>query len=198
MPLKHYFGLELPVLPFIFSKQPVDIVPWFCNETIPPCLRLSSRFIVYHAQIDTMMTDQKIMIWNLHANACKDAKDAAEQRCINRNRLGNLQFISQFAAASHWPDNNNSTGDLLRCPGDGCPKVQAGNCPHLEKGEYTTVSEWEDMADLSDTDLSPEKRHGFIMNAPGSVALSHPGELSILAFRSSESHHIWAEDFKTD
>ena len=141
------------------------------------------------------MTDQKIMIWNFHANACKDAKDAAEQRCINRNRLGNLQFIPQFAAASHWPDNNNSTGDPLRCPGDGC---QAGNCPDLEKGEYTTVSEWKYMADLHDTDLSPEKRHGLITNAPGSIALSHPGEPSILAFRSSESHHIWAEDFKMD
>ena len=83
-------------------------------------------------------------------NSCLNPKNTSEQRGIEQDLLDSLRFFSQFAAAAYWPDNNNSTGDLLKCSGDSCPKIPSGNCPDVEKGEYTTVSEWKDVARFDD------------------------------------------------
>lgn len=86
----------------------------------------------------------------LHDNTSQDPKDATEQIGIDQGLLDKFRFFSQFAAASYWPGNTNSTGDMLKCSGDSCPKVPAGNCPDVEKGEYMTVSEWKDIAIFDD------------------------------------------------
>lgn len=62
-----------------------------------------------------------------------NTKDTTEQVGMDQDLLENLRFFSQFAAAAYWPGNNNSTGDLLRCSSDSCPKAPAGNCPDVEK-----------------------------------------------------------------
>lgn len=94
-----------------------------------------------------------------HVNTCHDPKNAAEQKGIDQGLLDNLRFFSQFAAAAYWPGNTNSTGDLLKCSGDSCPKVPAGNCPDVEKGEYMTITEWKDVAKFDDhgKDSEPKK-----------------------------------------
>ena len=81
-------------------------------------------------------------------NSCRNPKNTSEQKGIDQDLLDNLRFFSQIAAASYWPGNNNSTGDFLKCSGDSCPNVPAGNCPDVEKEEYLTVSEWEDVAEF--------------------------------------------------
>ena len=92
---------------------------------------------------------------SLHINTSQDPQDEREQIGIDQGLLDNLRFFSQFAAASYWPGNTNSTGDLLKCSGDSCPKVPAGNCPDVEKGEYMTISEWKDFAGFDDHGEEP-------------------------------------------
>ena len=135
-----------------------------------------------------------------HVNTCKHPKNATEQRGIDQGLLDEFRFFSQFAAASYWPGNNNSTGDLLKCSGDSCPKVPAGNCPDVEKREYMTVSEWEDVARFDDHGKRPHPKnwHRFLTTAPGFIAISHSDKLIVLSFRGSVSHQNWAEDFKMD
>ena len=91
----------------------------------------------------------------LSINHCVDRKDAAVQNGIDQGLLDRLRFFSQFAAASYWPGNNNSTGDLLKCSGDHCPKVPSGNCPDVEKADYMTISEWKDIQRFDDYGQDP-------------------------------------------
>lgn len=91
----------------------------------------------------------------LYFNSCQNPKNTTEQKGIDQDLLDSLRFFSQLAAASYWPGNNNSTGDLLKCSGDSCSKVPVGNCPDVEKGEYMTVSEWKDVAHFDDHGEDP-------------------------------------------
>ncbi|CAD6572071.1 MAG: hypothetical protein ASARMPRED_005038 [Alectoria sarmentosa] len=120
---------------------------------------------------------------SLPINTSQDPQDETEQIGIDQGLLDNLHFFSQFAAASYWPGNTNSTGDLLKCSGDSCPKVPAGNCPDVEKEKYMTISEWKDFAGFDD--------HGFI-------AISRSAKLIVLCFRGSGSNKNWAENLKMD
>ena len=127
-----------------------------------PSLLVFSFFVISSASLTNRScgNDPEDCNWGIgNLNSCKDPKNATEQIGIEQDLLDNLRFFSQFAAASYWPDNNNSTGDFLKCSGDSCPKVPAGNCPDVEKDEYTTVSEWQDMAGFDDhgKDLKSKK-----------------------------------------
>ncbi len=83
-------------------------------------------------------------------NTCRNPHNVSEKKGIDQDVLDDLHFFSQFAAAAYWPDNNNSTGDLLKCSGGSCPKIPTGNCPDVEKAEYTTVQEWKDVDKFDD------------------------------------------------
>lgn len=86
----------------------------------------------------------------LHVNECRNPKNVSEHKGVEQEVLDNIRLFAQFSAAAYWPGNNNSTGDLLKCSGPTCPKVPEGNCPDVEKAEYTTVSEWQDQAGFDD------------------------------------------------
>ena len=86
----------------------------------------------------------------LQFNTCHVSKNQREKQGIDQDLFDKLRFFSQIAAASYWPGNNNSTGDLLKCSGDSCPNIPEDNCPDVENSEYTTVSEWQDVAQFDD------------------------------------------------
>ena len=98
-----------------------------------------------------------------HVNECTNLENTAEQKGIEQDLLDKLRFFSQIAAASYWPDNNNSTGDLLKCSGASCPKIPAGNCPDVEKGEYKTISEWQDVSKFDDHGKHPSSQETKIL-----------------------------------
>ena len=82
----------------------------------------------------------------LHVNNSQDPKNTTEQIGMNQGLMDSLRFFFQFAAALYWPGNRNWTSALLKCSGDNCPKVPAGNCLDVEAGVYMTISEWHDVA----------------------------------------------------
>ena len=86
----------------------------------------------------------------LKINSCRNSQNTSEEKGVDQDVLDKLHLFSQFAAAAYWPDNNNSTGDLLKCSDGSCPKIPTGNCPDVEKGEYTTVQEWKDVDKVDD------------------------------------------------
>ena len=138
----------------------------FCNKSRILCLSFAMRssVLLFYSCVACIASLTKedcgddptdCDVKSLHINTSQDPQDEREQIGIDQGLLDNLRFFSQFAAASYWPGNTNSTGDLLKCSGDSCPKVPAGNCPDVEKGEYMTISEWKDFAGFDDHGEEP-------------------------------------------
>lgn len=156
--LLHYplqSDLDWRVLPFIFRIKSLILCLSFAMR---PSLLLFFLFVACSASLtnrDCGDDPEDCDLGFLHVNSCRDPENAEEQIGIDLGLLDSLRFFSQFAAASYWPGNTNSTGDLLKCSGDKCPKVPAGNCPDVEEGEYMTISEWKDIARFDDHGKNP-------------------------------------------
>ncbi|KAL8853368.1 MAG: hypothetical protein Q9221_001844 [Calogaya cf. arnoldii] len=91
---------------------------------------------------------------------------------ISSDLFATFQLISQYAAVTYCPGNNDSPNTLLSCP--------SGNCPLVESANATTLSEFEDTAKFDDT---------------GYIALDDVNNLIILAIRGSVSNANWKADW---
>ena len=90
---------------------------------------------------------------------------------ITDELLWTFNLMSQYAAASYCPTNNNSTGTPLVC--------SAGNCPMVECAGATTIDEFLD---------SPQ------WDTTGFVATDKMHKLIVLSFRGSVSTENWKAD----
>ncbi|KAL8861065.1 MAG: hypothetical protein Q9178_002578 [Gyalolechia marmorata] len=96
----------------------------------------------------------------------------AGPRPISDNLFHTFQLISQYAAASYCPGNNNSTDTFLTCP--------SGNCPQVEAAAAITLSEFEDTPIFDNT---------------GYIAIDNVNKMVVLAIRGSISKQNWQADW---
>ena len=91
---------------------------------------------------------------------------------ISNDLFATFKLISQYAAASYCPGNNDSPSTSLTCP--------SGNCPLVESAAATTLSEFEDTKKFDDT---------------GYIAIDPTNHLIVLAIRGSISDANWKADW---
>ncbi|KAL8841755.1 MAG: hypothetical protein Q9170_000788 [Blastenia crenularia] len=91
---------------------------------------------------------------------------------ISNSLLQTFKLISQYAAATYCPDNNDSANTTLTCP--------AKNCPLVEEAGAITLSEFEDTPHFDDT---------------GYIAIDTRNKMIVLAIRGSVSHANWRADW---
>ncbi|KAL8906649.1 MAG: hypothetical protein Q9207_001903 [Kuettlingeria erythrocarpa] len=98
--------------------------------------------------------------------------DDAIHTGISYDLLDTFRLISQYAAATYCPDNNDSNDTLLTCP--------TGNCPLVEAAGAVTLSEFEDTPHFDDT---------------GYIAVDDSNKMIVLAIRGSISKQNWQADW---
>ncbi|KAF2130378.1 alpha/beta-hydrolase [Dothidotthia symphoricarpi CBS 119687] len=90
------------------------------------------------------------------------------KRAVSSTILDQLQFFSQYSAASYCPINNNSPNTKITCP--------QGNCARIESANTTTLTEFEDS---------------LASDVTGFVAVDTTNKLIVLSFRGSRSVRNW-------
>ena len=66
----------------------------------------------------------------------------AKTKGISQALFDELQLMVQYAAATYYPSNVNSTGDKLSCSLDHCKDLPKDNCPRVEEANAFTADEF--------------------------------------------------------
>jgi hypothetical protein len=91
---------------------------------------------------------------------------------VSTNILDQLQFFSQYSAASYCLGNNNSPNTKITCP--------QGNCGRIEAADTNTLTEFE---------------NSLASDVTGFVATDSTNKLIVLSFRGSRSVRNWLTNF---
>ena len=67
-----------------------------------------------------------------------------ETKGISLELFDRLHLMAQYAVATYYPSNVNSTGDLISCSRDRCHDLPKDNCPLVEDAKASTCDEFMD------------------------------------------------------
>ncbi|RMZ72284.1 lipase precursor [Pyrenophora seminiperda CCB06] len=95
---------------------------------------------------------------------------------IDSNLLSQFELMGQYSTAAYCPNNYNSPGDQLECPGGDCPRVQ-------DADSVTTVE---------------YSREEVSTDVTGFVAVDHTNQLIVISFRGSASLDNWRTNLDFD
>ncbi|KAL9122820.1 MAG: hypothetical protein Q9187_000630 [Circinaria calcarea] len=103
----------------------------------------------------------------------KDSPSNREYIGISEDLLQRFRLMAEYAAAAYCPGNNDSPGNQITCP--------AGNCPHVEAANATTMEEFRNTRITDDT---------------GFLAIDNINRIIVLSFRGTSSRVNKLTDLK--